>query len=137
MSQSLGFVNVVDEFQKVQHIRYDVFVSLLFKQMSPEMMKAHAAMLVAGESGELVDAIKKEIIYGQPPDLANIIEELGDLRFGIQSVMNLYSITETEILQSNANKLAARYKGLTYSDQAAKDRADKSPPTMNIFGDDC
>jgi NTP pyrophosphatase (non-canonical NTP hydrolase) len=120
-----GFVTVVNEQRDFEMLRYDVFVAALFKVLSPEMMKAHAAMLVAGEAGELVDAIKKEIIYNKPLDRDNLVEELGDLRFGIQAVMNLYGISEQEVLQTNADKLAVRYKGLTYSDKAAQDRADK------------
>lgn len=125
MSRAFGWVNVVDEFGKVQQLRYDVFVSILFKAMPLGMMKCHAAMLVAGEAGELVDAIKKEVIYGKELNRKNLVEELGDLRFGIQAVMNLYGISEAEILKANAEKLSIRYKGLTYSDTAAIARADK------------
>jgi NTP pyrophosphatase (non-canonical NTP hydrolase) len=107
-------------------VRYDEFVRRLFKVMSPEMMKAHCAMGVSGEAGELCDAIKKEIIYGQPADRKNIVEELGDLRFYIQATQQMYDISEGEVLQANAHKLSERYKKLVYSDQAAKDRVDKN-----------
>lgn len=106
-------------------IRYDEFVRKLFKQLPPEMMKAHASMGVAGEAGELVDAIKKEIIYGQPINLPNVIEELGDLLFFMQAVCNIYGIPQQVILQHNAEKLEKRYVGLAYTDKAASDRADK------------
>ena len=107
-------------------IRYDQFVLQLFKADTPAMMGMHAALGVAGEAGELADAIKKHCVYGKPLDRENIIEELGDLRFYMQAVQNLYDISEGEILQHNCNKLAKRYKGLKYSDKAAIDRADKS-----------
>ena len=106
-------------------LRYDAFVSLLFKQQSLAMMCLHAALGVAGEAGELVDAIKKEIIYGKELDRANLVEELGDLRFYIQAAMMLYGISEQEVLQQNANKLSIRYKQLRYSDEEAQGRADK------------
>ena len=106
-------------------IRYDVFVALLFKRQSFEVMKLHAALGVCGEAGELGDAIKKEVIYSKPVDIENLIEELGDLRFYMQAIQNIYQISEQELLQHNANKLSARYVGLAYSDQAAQDRADK------------
>lgn len=107
-------------------IRYDSFVALLFKQMTTPLMYLHAALGVAGEAGELVDAIKKEHIYGKPTDRANIVEELGDLRFYIQSVQQLYGISEQEVLQQNANKLCLRYRSLRYSDGEAINRADKN-----------
>ncbi len=109
-----------------EQVRYDSFVALLFKQMPTPLMHLHAALGVAGEAGELADAIKKEHIYGKPTDRANIVEELGDLRFYLQAVQQLYGISEQEVLQQNANKLCVRYKSLRYSDEAAISRADKS-----------
>jgi NTP pyrophosphatase (non-canonical NTP hydrolase) len=125
-SSSLGFVSVFNEAAERKTMRYDVFVSLLFKQEAAAEMKKHAALLVAGEAGEVVDAVKKDAVYGKEIDLDNLIEELGDLRFGIQALMNLYDISEQTILQHNANKLAKRYAGLTYSNAAAIARADKN-----------
>jgi len=109
-----------------EQVRYDSFVALLFKQQPAHIMVLHAALGVAGEAGELADAIKKEHIYGKPTDRANIVEELGDLRFYIQAVMQMYGISEQEVLQQNANKLCVRYKSLRYGDDAAIARADKS-----------
>lgn len=107
------------------HVRYDQMVLQLFKADTAPGMLVHAALGIAGEAGELVDAIKKHLIYGKPLDRENVIEELGDLRFYIQAMQNVLGISESDILQHNANKLAKRYRGLRYTDQAAIDRADK------------
>jgi NTP pyrophosphatase (non-canonical NTP hydrolase) len=107
-------------------VRYDQFVLQLFKADTGPAMLNHAAMGVAGEAGELIDAVKKHLVYGKPLDRANIIEELGDLRFYIQAMQNVLGITESEVLQANADKLSKRYRGLKYSDKAAIDRADKT-----------
>jgi len=107
-------------------VRYDQFVLQLFKADTGPAMLNHAVLGVAGESGELVDAVKKHLVYGKPLDRANIIEELGDLRFYIQAMQNVLGITESEVLQANADKLSKRYRGLRYSDKAAIDRADKT-----------
>jgi len=106
-------------------VRYDMFVLQLLKADTEAMMKLHVVLGVCGEAGELADAIKKEVIYRKPIDRTNIIEELGDLRFYIQGVQNLYGITEDEVLQHNAEKLSKRYAGLRYSDEAAQNRVDK------------
>ena len=106
-------------------VRYDQFVMQLFKADTAPAMLNHAVMGIAGEAGELIDAIKKHTVYGKQLDRENIIEELGDLRFYIQAMQNVLGITESEVLQANANKLAKRYRGLKYTDQAAIDRADK------------
>ena len=81
---------------------------------------------VCGEAGELADVVKKEVIYGKDHDRKHLVEELGDLRFYTQAVMNLNGITEQEVLQQNANKLCVRYKQLRYSDESAIAREDKA-----------
>ena len=108
-------------------VRYDQFVLQLFKTDTAPNMMNHAVMGVAGEAGELIDAIKKHTVYGKPLDRTNVIEELGDLRFYMQALQNILGITESELLQHNADKLAKRYQGLRYTDKAAIDRADKAP----------
>jgi NTP pyrophosphatase (non-canonical NTP hydrolase) len=106
-------------------VRYDQFVLQLLKADTESLMKLHCALGVCGEAGELADAVKKETIYGKPLDMPNIIEELGDLLFYIHATMNVYGLSEQEVLQANANKLAKRYKSLTYSSEAAINREDK------------
>lgn len=126
MTPSNSFVKVGDDT-----IRYDMFVLQLFKADSSALMKMHAALGVCGEAGELGDAIKKEIVYGKTPDVINIMEELGDLRFYIQAVQNLYNIPEQMLLQYNADKLAKRYASLRYTDEEAIRRADKDSSGEN------
>lgn len=85
----------------------------------------HMMMGICGEAGELLDAIKKSVIYRKEPDRANIVEELGDLEFYLQGLRQGLGITREETLEQNIAKLSVRYEGLKYSDQAAIDRADK------------
>lgn len=86
----------------------------------------HAATGVSTEAGELLDAIKKKVIYRKELDRQNIIEELGDLEFYLEAVRKNLDITREETLKANMVKLADRYKKYRYSDQAAIDRADKA-----------
>jgi NTP pyrophosphatase (non-canonical NTP hydrolase) len=106
-------------------MRYDMFVKQLFKGDSRDNMLTHAALGIAGEAGELVDAIKKHVIYGKPLDLANVREEIGDIRFYIEALCNILDLHDQTIIQANMNKLAKRYKDLTYSSTSAIERADK------------
>jgi NTP pyrophosphatase (non-canonical NTP hydrolase) len=107
-------------------LRYDNFVALLLKADTRAQMCNHAVLGVCGEAGELADCIKKEIHYGHELDRTNLVEELGDLRFYIQAVMNLYGVSEMELLQHNANKLSARYNKLRFNSIQAAKRADKT-----------
>jgi NTP pyrophosphatase (non-canonical NTP hydrolase) len=86
----------------------------------------HHAIGISGEAGELIDAVKKAAVYNKPLDRANVVEELGDLKFYTQGIMNNLGITEKEVEEANRAKLAERYKGLVYSDAAAQARDDKT-----------
>jgi NTP pyrophosphatase (non-canonical NTP hydrolase) len=86
----------------------------------------HMAVGIAGEAGELLDAVKKAAIYRKPIDRANVVEELGDLEFYMEGLRQGLGITREEVLAGNISKLSKRYATLTYSDSAAQQRADKA-----------
>lgn len=95
--------------------------------LTPEAVNAwHHATGIAGEAGELLDAIKKHVIYNKPLDRANVIEELGDLEFYMEGLRQGLNITREETVEGNVIKLSTRYAGLQYSDAAAQARADKA-----------
>jgi NTP pyrophosphatase (non-canonical NTP hydrolase) len=89
----------------------------------------HTTMGISGEAGELLDAVKKAVIYRKPLDLRNVIEELGDIEFYMEALRTSLDITRDQTLTANMSKLAtggkARY-GDSYSDQAAQERKDKN-----------
>lgn len=85
----------------------------------------HMVMGISGEAGELLDAIKKSTIYRKELDRENVVEELGDLEFYMEGLRQELGITREETLEHNINKLGKRYEGFNYSNEAAKDRADK------------
>jgi len=85
----------------------------------------HAILGIAGECGEIVDAIKKVVIYRQPINIKNIIEELGDLEFYIEDLRRWLKISRTRTIKANITKLAKRYPGFVYTDKRAKTRLDK------------
>ena len=84
----------------------------------------HMTMGVSGEAGELLDAIKKAVIYRKPIDIPNVIEELGDIEFYMEGLRQCLNITRQQCLDHNIAKLTKRY-GERYSNQAAQARKDK------------
>lgn len=114
-------------------VSYLEFVRLLKKpgadilvQQTPEKADLqHLAIGIAGEGGELLDAIKKHTIYDKELDRDNVVEELGDLKFFTIALMDALGITDEEVEENNRQKLGKRYEKLTYSDAAAQARADK------------
>lgn len=84
----------------------------------------HMAMGNSGEAGELLDAIKKHVIYEQPLDIKNVVEEMADLEYFMEGLRQAIGWTRRDILDELYAKLSKRYpKG--YSDQHAKERRDK------------
>lgn len=97
----------------------------IIESLTPEKMDAlHMAVGVAGEGGELLDAVKKYVVYNKLVDLENIIEELGDLEFYMEGIRRNFGIIREQTLAANIDKLGKRYKD-GYSDKAAQERADK------------
>lgn len=98
----------------------------IISQMTPDKADAlHMAIGVAGESGELIDAVKRWGIYDKPVDRENVVEELGDLEFYMAGLRQRLGITREETIHANRVKLDKRY-ALGYTDQEAVARADKS-----------
>lgn len=100
----------------------------ILREMSPiQADLLHMGVGVSGEAGELLDAIKRNTIYGKPLDLENVVEELGDLEFFMERIRQITGVTRKQTLQANIAKLGKRYASGQYSNQEAQNRADKEP----------
>lgn len=84
----------------------------------------HATLGIAGESGELVDAVKKHVIYNKDLDTANLREEIGDIMWYLALMCRTLDFDLDEILQENIVKLSLRYPD-KYTDLHAVARLDK------------
>lgn len=85
----------------------------------------HMCMGISGEAGELLDAIKKAVIYKKPLDMENLIEELGDIEFYLEGLRSHLNVSRDDVIKANINKLSKRYSAGTYSDAQAINREDK------------
>ncbi|GIW60333.1 MAG: hypothetical protein KatS3mg087_1399 [Patescibacteria group bacterium] len=84
----------------------------------------HMAMGISGEAGELLDCIKKYVIYNKPLDVNNLIEEIGDIFYFLVGLMEWEGIDPEVVISALEHKLYTRYTS-GYSDEAAQNRADK------------
>lgn len=109
---------------------YTQMVRDLFKQFnSLADTMHHASTGISGEAGELLDITKKCWAYEQDYDtdkLLHLIEELGDLRFYYQAMLEVMGLTDEQIQAANIAKLMKRYPGGKYSNEHAKARLDKA-----------
>lgn len=105
---------------------YPDFVAALAKPMATPMDNIlHMAVGLAGEAGELLDAVKKGWAYNKPLDFANMIEELGDALFYIQGMLNFLGLEPDTVIRMNQHKLLKRFPNVAYSDLHAQQRLDK------------
>ena len=75
---------------------------------------------------DLLDQVKKDVIYNKEPDIGNIIQHLCELEYHMYGLRKYYSILRDQTLSHNLEKLGVRYKNHEYSDKQAHDRADKA-----------
>ena len=100
--------------------------AVIKQEITPEQANLlHMVIGASGEVGELVDAIKKHVIYQKPLDVENVKEELGDLLFYMANLMHSVGLSFEEVLQHNVDKLSVRYSSGKYSNTQAQERADK------------
>lgn len=84
------------------------------------------ALGIAGESGEIVDLIKKHIGHGHPLDVEKLKRELGDVLWYVAGLAHLHGIALSDVAQTNIEKLEKRYpNGFNTADSIA--RRDAAP----------
>lgn len=67
------------------------------------------ALGLAGESGEVVDDIKKKYFHGRTIDPDHTIEELGDVMWYVANIATQLGVTLDKVIERNADKLRVRY----------------------------
>lgn len=94
----------------------------------------HAVFGISGEAGEILDSIKKHVIYGVGMGefsqkgmtlFENLREEIGDIYFYLEDLQQRLGLTREDCLEANMTKLAKRYPNYEYTDKSATERKDK------------
>ena len=86
-----------------------------FQKVSLRTMKidentiSHCSMGLAGETGEVIDIIKKHLYYEKELDKNHITEELGDIMFYLVNLASALDISMVNVLEQNIEKLNKRY----------------------------
>lgn len=87
----------------------------------------HMVMGLSGETGELVDSIKKHLMYGKDIDIANIKEECGDILWYMANLLDSVNSSFEEVMELNCQKLSRRFPEGKFSETLAQSRLDKQP----------
>ena len=91
------------------------------KLLEQKDMLTNMSMGLAGESGELIDHLKKACFHGHQIDHAYVSKELGDILWYIAGLATALDIDLDESAQENIDKLKARYPE-GFSEAASQNR---------------
>ena len=81
--------------------------------LNPELDKdrvlCNAVMGLCGESGEVIDLVKKHFFQGHELDRDKMAEELGDVAWYLAETCEVLGLNLSDVLEGNIAKLAKRY----------------------------
>lgn len=79
------------------------------------------ALGLAGETGEVVDLLKKHLFHDQPLDMVALKKELGDVLWYLAAIAESYGLSLRDIAEVNIEKLRVRYpNGFNPEDSAMR-----------------
>lgn len=69
----------------------------------------NACLGIAGETGEVLELIKKDSFHGKPLDKDNLKKEIGDVLYYVARLADEYGLQLEDIMDANIRKLQERY----------------------------
>lgn len=89
------------------------YQKLAMRTLNPEIDKKelilNASMGLCGESGEIIDLVKKHLFQGHDLDDEKLIKELGDVAWYLAEAATALNVDLSEILEKNIKKLENRF----------------------------
>ena len=102
-------------------ITLDSFQQSTRRTWNPESSLPNAALGLAGETGELVDIIKKYLYHGHEYNRENVVSELSDVMYYVAVIADWFGITLSEVAEYNIEKLRQRYPD-GFSEERSRER---------------
>lgn len=91
-----------NEYQKLA-------MTTLNPALSEKDIIINAAMGLCGESGEVIDIVKKWLAQGHELDREHIADELGDIAWYLAEMATVLGISLEDVMIKNIEKLKRRY----------------------------
>jgi NTP pyrophosphatase (non-canonical NTP hydrolase) len=92
-----------------------------FQITDDQIMVVWNALGLAGESGEIVEQIKKGVFHQHGLDLVKLRKELGDVMWYVAALCTKLGFSMDEIMEENIEKLKVRFpEGYTSTDSIAR-----------------
>lgn len=92
----------INEYQKLAMVTKN-------PELSGRELLINSVMGLCGESGEVIDLVKKHVSHGHPLNREKLIDELGDVAWYLAECATVLDVTLEEILERNIEKLKKRY----------------------------
>lgn len=94
-------------------MKINEYQELAMKTLNPKLSKKdvliNAVMGLCGESGEVIDLVKKHLAQGHDLDKEKMIKELGDVAWYLAEACHALDINLEDVLTQNIDKLKRRY----------------------------
>ena len=89
------------------------YQKLAMTTLNPELDKKdvliNGVMGLCGESGEVIDIVKKHLAQGHELDKEKIVKELGDVAWYMAEIATVLDVELEDVLVQNIEKLKKRY----------------------------
>lgn len=92
----------INEYQKLA-------MTTLNPKLDKKDVLINGVMGLCGESGEVIDIVKKHLAQGHELDKEKIIKELGDVAWYMAEIATVLDVELEEVLVQNIEKLKKRY----------------------------
>ena len=92
----------INEYEKLA-------MATLNKNIKKEDILINSAMGLCGESGEVIDLIKKHLFQGHELNKDDLVKELGDVAWYLAEAAYALDVSLEEICQKNIEKLKKRF----------------------------
>lgn len=87
----------------------ELAMTTLNKELSKKDVLINGVMGLCGESGEVIDIVKKYLAQGHKLDKDKIIDELGDVAWYLAETAYCLDVDLETVLTKNIEKLKKRY----------------------------
>ena len=94
----------------------------------------HMVIGASTETGELLDAYKKNFAYGKPLDIVNVKEEIFDIFWYLINLCRMLDIDPEKGMDTNINKLRSRYPEKFTQTNAIDRNLDKERKILEELG---
>lgn len=105
----MGYPTFDSDLDKYQESAARTLISNPPEFSSTELMLLWNSMGLAGESGEVVDLIKKQVCHKHGIDRDAIAKELGDVLWYVSAIATKLDLKLSDIAKINIDKLKSRY----------------------------